>query len=293
MLTYAPPILYALGIWWGSTIAILVLNGLSRKTYPLSLCAISLLTILAFIGMTATRDDRSAIGAYHGFTCGVIAWAWQVQTFYMGYITGPSKVACHPDWRGWRRFVEALRICLYHELATVGMAILIGALLWRAANPLALWTYLVLWWMHTSAKLNVFFGVRNLGGELIPHHLRYILSYMPRRRMNAFFPVSVLISTTATISLIDIAASVARDPFKVTALTMLATLMVLAILEHWFLVTPFDANILWKWGAKSGPDAISAGPYPVLPERVERTQISRSQRESKMPSTDPVELKCV
>lgn len=293
MLTYGLPILYALAIWWGSTMLILVLNGRDRTTYPWSLLGATVLTVAAFGGIVATRGDRTTVGAYHAFTCGVVAWAWQILTFYMGYITGPSKQPCAPHWRGWQRFVAALRVCLYHELATLVMAGGIAMLLWHAANPVALWTYVVLWWMHTSAKLNVFFGVRNLGEDLIPHHLRYILSYMPRRRMNAFFPFSVLISTIVTFSLINAAARAASDPFAVTALTMLAMLMVLAICEHWFLVTPFDANVLWKWGAKT-TEPVSETPIPVsMIERAERLPGPRTPRQPKITPADPAELKCV
>ena len=31
--------------------------------------------------------------------------------------------------------------------------------------------------MHESAKLNVFFGVPNLGEEMLPAHLRYLATY--------------------------------------------------------------------------------------------------------------------
>ena len=49
--------------------------------------------------------------------------------------------------------------------------------------------------MHQSAKLNMFFGVPNLGEEMLPEHLRYLASFMTRRPMNMFFPVSVTVST--------------------------------------------------------------------------------------------------
>ena len=52
--------------------------------------------------------------------------------------------------------------------------------------------------MHASAKLNLFFGVPNLGAEMLPRHLAYLESFMARRPMNMFFPLSVTISTVAT-----------------------------------------------------------------------------------------------
>ena len=60
----------------------------------------------------------------------------------------------------------AVRTSLYHELFALGwrrrclLAITHGR-----ANQLGFWTYVTLWWMHESAKLNVFFGVPNLGAE--------------------------------------------------------------------------------------------------------------------------------
>ena len=37
---------------------------------------------------------------------------------------------------------------------------------------------MVLWWMHQSAKLNVFFGVRNLNEEFLPEHLEFLKSFL-------------------------------------------------------------------------------------------------------------------
>jgi hypothetical protein len=39
--------------------------------------------------------------------------------------------------------------------------------------------------------------------------------------------------------------------FDVTGYTILATLMALAVAEHWFLVAPFHANALWQWSLAS------------------------------------------
>ena len=65
------------------------------------------------------------------------------------------------------------RTSLYHELAIIGSAIAIVALTWHQPNQIGMWTFMVLWWMHQSAKLNVFFGVRNLNEEFLPEHLTF------------------------------------------------------------------------------------------------------------------------
>ena len=72
---------------------------------------------------------------------------------------------------------------------------------------------------------------------------------MRRRPMNLFFPLSVTASTIVTV-LIAQKALAATTPFELVGSTILATLMVLAVAEHWFLVAPLHANALWSWGVK-------------------------------------------
>ena len=103
--------------------------------------------------------------------------------------------------------------------------------------------------MHTSAKLNLYFGAPNLSDELLPTHLRYLVTYMRRRPMNLFFPLSVTASTVVTVTIAQQALA-ATTSFQLVGYTILATLMALAVLEHWFLVAPLHANALWSWGVK-------------------------------------------
>ena len=126
--------------------------------------------------------------AYCAFLCGLTAWAWQLVSYYMGFITGPRKTACPPHLRGWQRFVEAVRTSLYHEIAIILCAIVLVALTRDQPNQLGVWTFFILWWMHTSAKLNLYFGAPNLSEELLPEHLRFLATFMTRRPINLFFP---------------------------------------------------------------------------------------------------------
>jgi putative photosynthetic complex assembly protein 2 len=232
---------------------------LRRRTFVWSLAFFSALAGIALWGVSATGGDVGPAGAYCAFACGVAAWAWQIATFYLGFITGPRVTACDPSLRGWKRFAAGLQTCAHHEIAIVAMAILMVALLRDQPNHLGLWTYCVLWWMHASAKLNVFFGAPNLGAEFIPNHMRYLVSYMARRPMNLFFPVSVSASTVVAVVLAMKAAAADATAFEAAAYTMLTTLMALAILEHWLLVAPLDTTFLWKWGVKSTPGATFTG----------------------------------
>ena len=258
MATYGLPILFTLVLWWVSTVVILYLDGLHKRTFVWSLAGASLLMAVSLWGLHASASDTSVNGAYCAFACGLTAWGWQITTFYMGAITGPRRTACEPDCKGFAKFVEAVRTCSHHELAITAMAVAMMALVWKQPNHFGLWTFVVLWWMHASAKLNVFFGVPNLGEELVPHHMRYLVSFMAKRPMNLFFPLSVTASTICAVHLTGKAMAASATPFETTGYTMLATLMVLAILEHWFLVTPLDTNALWKWGVKPQTEAAPA-----------------------------------
>jgi len=42
--------------------------------------------------------------------------------------------------------------------------------------------------------------------------------------------------------------------FDITSHTLLATLLTLAVAEHWFLVLPIPAEAMWNWalGARAG-----------------------------------------
>ena len=252
---YGWPILFALVFWWTSTIVILVLNGLPSRTYPVSLAALTILAIVAMYGMGVTSRNASLAGVYCAFASGLAAWGWQIATFYMGAITGPQREACPAHLRGWQRFVAAVRTCLHHELAILLMAIAIYMSVRGETNQFGAWTFLVLWWMHMSAKLNVHFGVRNLGEQFLNPRMRYLVTFMTRRPMNAFFPVSVTISTIVTVVLAEKALRDGAQPYEAAGYTMLATLMALAIVEHWLLVTPFEADVLWKWGVQREPAA--------------------------------------
>jgi putative photosynthetic complex assembly protein 2 len=249
MSAYAMPIIVTLLFWWASTGVILYLDGLSRRTFLWSMTGSTALFGVALWGMYAASAQVSASSAYCAFACGLMAWAWQLVSYYMGFITGPNHAPCPPGLGGWPRFVAAVGTSLHHEIAIIICAGALVALTWGQPNQIGLWTFLILWWMHTSAKLNLYFGAPNLSEELLPEQLRYLATYMRRRPMNLFFPASVTVSTVVTV-LIAQRALAAATPFDVVGYTILATLMALAVAEHWFLVAPLHANSLWWWGVK-------------------------------------------
>jgi putative photosynthetic complex assembly protein 2 len=251
MTQYALPLLYTLFVWWFSTGVILFLNGLPRRTFKWTMLGTTALLVAALIGLAFTRDDTSVAGAYLAFTWGVLVWAWQEVAFLLGYVTGPRRTPCPAASSGWNRAGHALMAVLHHELALVVLGVAVLAVTWGGDNPTGLWTFMILWVMRQSAKLNVFLGVRNLNEGFLPAHLKYLQTYFTRRAMNWLFPVSVITSTVGAVLIWQAAGAVDGSAFNTTALTFAATLLTLAVLEHWFLVLPLPFEALWNWGLKS------------------------------------------
>ena len=276
MTAYLWPALFCILIWWFSTGLIIYLDGLSRRTFKWSLAAATALLVGAFAGLVATSNDMSLAGVYCAFTCGMLAWAWQELAFYTGTITGPRKSECPQGCSGLVHFWHGVQTVLWHQLAAIAGGIAILWLTWDGANQIGLWTYVVLWWMQQSAKLNVFFGVRNLNEHFLPNHLAYLRSYLRKAPINLFFPISVTVSTVILTWIIDAALAPGNTDAEAAGLTFLATMLALAILEHWFLVLPIPAERLWEWSLASHQPETDRPtiPTPRNAEQVWRTEIS-------------------
>lgn len=253
MAAYGLPALFAVAIWWSATGVILFLNRLRPRSFPLSLFAATLLLAVAAWGLERSASDESVAGAYIAFSCAVLVWGWLEMGFLMGFITGPRRHACADSCTGWPHFLHAIQAILYHELAIIVVA---AALWWLTAggsNQFGFWTFMVLWGMRQSAKLNLFFGVPNLGEQFLPDHMQYLKGFFRKRRMNALFPFSVTISTVITVVLVQNAIDPAATAGEVTGYSLLASLMALAILEHWFMVLPLPSEALWRWSLRPTP----------------------------------------
>jgi putative photosynthetic complex assembly protein 2 len=244
-------ILYTVFVWWFSTGVILYLNGLPRKSFKWTMSGATMILLAALYALQLTSHVSEVWAAYCAFTCAVLVWAWQEIGFLLGFVTGTRKTDCPDGAHGWRKFGLAAETILYHELALI----VLGAMVWLmtkdGVNAIGFWTYLVLWAMRQSAKLNVYFGVRNLNEEFLPHHLKYLQTYFRRRPMNAFLPVSVVVSLIVVVPIWQSAVVAPTGGVESVGMALVATLLSLAILEHLFLVIPLPFEALWRWGLRS------------------------------------------
>jgi putative photosynthetic complex assembly protein 2 len=266
MTSAALPVLFAIFVWWFSTGLVMLLDGLPRTTFRWSHLLASGVALGALAGLVHTAPQTSAAGAFCAFTCALLVWGWHELSFLTGWVTGPRQVAATPGVRGWPRFVQAVQAILWHELAILASGCLILIITWEAPNQVGLATFAVLWVMRISAKLNVFLGVRNLSTELLPPHLAYLGSYFRRRAMNLLLPVSISASTAVVVSVVQDA--LASPPGSAAAVggLLVATLLGLAIVEHWLLVLPLQATALWRWALRNhvgGAPAPASGTDPI------------------------------
>ena len=251
------PALFTLFVWWFSTGVILYLDGLPRETYRMSFAGATVVLAAALYGIALTAQQSSVAAMYGAFTCALAVWGWLEMAFLMGYIVGPHSNPCPPDSQGWRRASLAIGAILYHELALlIGIGVIV-ALTLRAPNQLAMWTFIVLWIGRASTKLNLFLGARNFSEQFLPPHLRYITTYFARRPMNLLFPVSVTIGSIVAVELWQSAGD-ADDVARGVSQSFLATLVTLAVLEHWFLIVPLRVERFWEWSMSSRRDAAVA-----------------------------------
>jgi putative photosynthetic complex assembly protein 2 len=250
------PVLFAIFVWWFSTGVVLLLNGMPRTTFRWSVLISSLLALTALYGLSHTAATLNVVNAYCAFTCALLVWGWHELTFLTGWLTGPRQQACTAA-SGWPRFTQAVAVILWHELGILAGGLLIAAITWNAANQVGLWTFLVLWVMRTSAKLNLFFGVRNLSEEFLPAHLIYMGSYFKRRAMNAFLPISIA-APTLVLVLIGLRAMNTGTAESV-GLILVGTMLAMAILEHFLLVLPLPSTALWRWAMRNRTPLVASG----------------------------------
>jgi putative photosynthetic complex assembly protein 2 len=254
---YGFPVLYALLVWWFATGVVLLLDGLPKRTFRWSLLGATVLLCAALYGLWWSAADASVLGAYCAFSCSIVVWGWQELSFLTGYVTGPRRHGCREGCTGWHHFGHAVQAILYHEFAILMLAILVAAATWGEPNQVGMWTFAILWIMRISAKFNLFLGVRNTGSEFLPPHLAYLESYFRRRPMNWLFPFVITAASMVFVLLVRSAMLPDTGNFERVGTTLLAALLGLAILEHWFLVLPLPVAALWSFSLRVRDKALT------------------------------------
>lgn len=243
---YGLAAIVAVLLWWLGTGLILKLDGLPSTTFGRSLRIVSAACVAAVVGLALIRDQATVFGAYAGFLLGLVIWSWSETSFLTGFVTGVRRQPCPIETQGWRRFVHGFLALVFHELSIAVGALVIAAVSWDAPNQVGLWTYLALWALRTSAKLNLFLGVRNTGSEFLPPHLAYLTSLFGPPRINPLMPMSLLAGLVAAAALSSQALDASGQAFERTGNALVAVLVILGVVEHAFMMTPVSLSALWR-----------------------------------------------
>lgn len=238
------PILVVIAVWWiGTGLVLFLQQSIVRVKAPLaiSLVVVSLVSLAGlFIGGSGTEPWQS----YLGFVSAICLWGSIELSYYSGLISGVHKRNCPDDCDTGKRFRLALGASIWHEVSVLFAGGVVMTLLLQAQNPAGLYSFLVLWLMRWSAKLNLFFGVPNFNTDWFPKRLAYAHSYIRRSPVTLFFPVSVILASLVAMHLISTALAMPDQQ----ALTHIlpGVLLLLAILEHLFMALPIADSELWN-----------------------------------------------
>lgn len=250
MAAYAIAVITVILAWWVSTGIVLMLNHLPGDGQRHARLVLALLAACGTGGLVFLGNVDTVAGAYGAFACALMVWAWHEVSFLTGSVTGPERGPCPQGLKGWDRFKRATAAVIHHELALAATLIVLIALTWEAPNKTGIYAFGILWVMRLSAKLNIFLGVSNLTESFLPSQLDYLKTYFGRRNMNGLMPVSITLGTAAGTWLALLAQGAPGGGYEATAYAILASLLLLAVLEHWLLVLPVKDEVLWAWAQK-------------------------------------------
>lgn len=235
--------LYSIVFWWLSTAAIIYFNF--QPDYRATVFGVALALMLAAIyALYAHRQSETIMSAFVTFTAGSIIWAFVEVSFYTGYIVGPQVRPIFTVGPSVIGFFQAIHRSLYHEALVLGLVALALLLSIGAKNKFGVYAFLMYWFMHQSAKLNIFLGVANTGREFVPDTVADMTQYMTIAHMNWLFPFSITFCTLLVAKLLRKTGEATEPAWRRVGFSIIGTMALMALLEHWLLVLPLNQS-LW------------------------------------------------
>lgn len=238
-------VLYALTVWWGATGLILFLTRRPASTYRVSLLGAAVVAIAGLSAVVLTSTRESVVGSLVGFTGALAVWGFVEMLFLMGVVVGWNAGPPPAVEQGWSRFKRASLAIAHHEALLVATLLALALLVGGAPNPVAFWTFALMWGMRLSTKLNIFLGVPNTAAELLPARISHLRAHFRTSRPSALFPISLAGAAIASLGVYVATVSPDVTPHAAAAGTLLLTFALLGLLEHLLLVAPFPTGALW------------------------------------------------
>jgi putative photosynthetic complex assembly protein 2 len=240
-------------LWWFLTGVILYIvnwadnKGLSYHRFV----TVGLLPVLivGLYGFLYTLKESSILSVYLSFISALSIWGWLELAFLTGVITGPDQVMRPTGVNGFKRFWLAWRAVAYSEIMLTLVFFILFILSLGEENLFGFFTFLILYFARLSAKLNLFFGVPKINVEFLPARVVHLASHFKVSGISWFFPISVI----SLIGLVIYWFSYFRISMNIESVSgtigysLLLTLTVLAVLEHFFMIITFRDAVLWRW----------------------------------------------
>ena len=134
--------------------------------------------------------------------------------------------------------------------------LVIVAATWGQPNQTAALTFLLLFVMRLSAKFNIFAGVPHLSTEMMPDHMRYLASYFRIRPASGLFVASL--GGIGALAAVLGNAAVRAEGGLATGNALAFALVVLAFIEHGFLVVPWQDTQLFRWAMRDRAEPLGS-----------------------------------
>ena len=241
------PVIVTVAVWFLATGLIAWLDNRQRATFPRSLLLSGVAGLAGLIAILVAMQYAQVWAVYLAFLGALLVWSWQEIAFLTGAATGPRREEISPGITGWQRFTEASATVIHHEIALVLSALMLITLTWFAPNQIGAMTFVLLYALRLSAKLNIFAGVPNSATDILPAHLAYLKSYYGPRRLRPALIVSVAAICAFAIWTGSRAMEAPAGSAEAVGASLLFALAALGAIEHLFLALPFRDGALWGW----------------------------------------------
>lgn len=241
------PFIVTVAIWFIATGLIAWADNRERSTFSRSMmiggaAGITGLVVILFASLSA-----EVWAVYLAFIGALMVWGWHELAFLTGAAAGPRRGPGDPSLTGMARFRQAAATVMHHEVALALTALLLISLSWDVPNQIGATVFVLMFGMRLTSKINLFVGVPNTTSEMLPEHLAYLKTYFGPNRMTLLLVLSILGLGAMTAWFGSLALAAPLGSAEMVGASLLTTLALLGVLEHFFLALPFRDGMLWGW----------------------------------------------
>lgn len=241
------PFIVTVAIWFIATGLIAWADNRERSTFNRSMIIGGVAGISGLVVILVAALSTEVWAVYLGFVGALMVWGWHELGFLTGAAAGPRRGPADPSLTGMARFRQAASTVMHHEVALALTALLLISLSWDLPNQIGATVFVLMFAMRLTSKINLFVGVPNSTSEMLPEHLAYLKTYFGRNRLTVLLPLSMLCIAAATWWFAQMALAAPVGSAEMVGASLLTTLAMLGVLEHFFLALPFRDGMLWGW----------------------------------------------